>query len=169
MAIPLLRVSYRAWRRLLTKGGARPSAALFDERHVDPGHRQPEVHALPTSVRLRTTPLSSRMVIAPAPPPMAIPAASLTYFPSRAGARPCVFTRSSFCTRYPVYFSQSRGRRSASASARKPTHRLRVPFEKPARRLDERPALASIVYRNACRYFAAHLGQMALARDRPYF
>jgi hypothetical protein len=46
MATPLLRVSYRDWQRLLTKGGTRSSAALFDERHIYPGHRQPEVHAL---------------------------------------------------------------------------------------------------------------------------
>jgi CRP-like cAMP-binding protein len=63
----------------------------------------------------------------------------------------------------------ARGRRSVSAYAREPTHLLRLPFDKLAKLLDERPALALIVYRNACRYFAAHLGQMALERDRPYF
>jgi len=63
----------------------------------------------------------------------------------------------------------ARGRRSVSAYAREPTYMLRLPFDKLAKLLDERPALALIVYRNACSYFAAHLGQMALERDRPYF
>jgi CRP-like cAMP-binding protein len=62
----------------------------------------------------------------------------------------------------------ARGRRSVSAYARETTHLLRFPFDKLTKLLDERPALALIVYRNACRYFAAHLGQMALERDRPY-
>ena len=63
----------------------------------------------------------------------------------------------------------ARGRRSASAYAREPTHLLRFPFDTLSKLLDERPALALIVYRNACGYFAAHFGQMALERDRPYF
>jgi|GEM_PF-2491700 CRP/FNR family cyclic AMP-dependent transcriptional regulator len=63
----------------------------------------------------------------------------------------------------------ARGRRSVSAYAHEPTHLLRLPFDNLAQLLDERPALALIVYRNACRYFAAHFGQMALERDRPYF
>jgi len=63
----------------------------------------------------------------------------------------------------------ARGRRSVSAYAREPTHLLRLPFDKLAKLLDERSALALLVYRNACRYFAAHLGRMALERDRPYF
>jgi CRP/FNR family transcriptional regulator, cyclic AMP receptor protein len=61
------------------------------------------------------------------------------------------------------------GRRTVSAYAREPTYLLRIPFDKLAKLLDERPALALIVYRNACRYFAAHLGQVALQLDRPYF
>jgi CRP/FNR family transcriptional regulator, cyclic AMP receptor protein len=63
----------------------------------------------------------------------------------------------------------ARGRRSVSAYAREPTYLLRLPFDKLAKLLDERPALALIVYRNACGYFAAHFGQIALERDRPYF
>jgi CRP-like cAMP-binding protein len=63
----------------------------------------------------------------------------------------------------------ARGLRSVSAYAREPTYLLRLPFDKLAKLLDERPALALIIYRNACGYFAAHLGQMALERDRPYF
>jgi CRP-like cAMP-binding protein len=63
----------------------------------------------------------------------------------------------------------ARGRRSVSAYAREPTYVLRLPFDELAKLLNERPALALIVYRNACGYFAAHLGQMALERDRPYF
>ena len=63
----------------------------------------------------------------------------------------------------------ARGRRLVSAYAREPTHMLRLAFNKLSKLLDERPALALIVYRNACRYFAAHFGQMALERDRPYF
>jgi CRP-like cAMP-binding protein len=63
----------------------------------------------------------------------------------------------------------ARGRLAVSAYAREPTHLLRLPFDKLAKLLDERPALALIVYRNACGYFAAHFGQMALERDRPYF
>jgi NTE family protein len=62
-----------------------------------------------------------------------------------------------------------RGRRSVSAYAREPTYLLCLRFDSLAQLLDERPALALIVYRNACRYFAAHLGQMALKLDRPYF
>jgi CRP-like cAMP-binding protein len=61
------------------------------------------------------------------------------------------------------------GRRSVSAYAREPTYLLRLPFDTLATLLDARPALALLVYRNACRYFAAHLGQMALERERPYF
>jgi hypothetical protein len=41
----------------------------------------------PTPVRLMTTPLSFCMVVAPAPPPTAIPAAALTYFPSKSANR----------------------------------------------------------------------------------
>jgi CRP-like cAMP-binding protein len=63
----------------------------------------------------------------------------------------------------------ARGRLPVSAYAREPTYLLRLPFDKLAKLLDERPALALIVYRNASRYFAAHLGQLALERDRPYF
>jgi len=61
------------------------------------------------------------------------------------------------------------GRRSVSAYAREPTYLLRLPFDALTKLLSERPALALIVYRNACRYFAAHLGQVALQLDRPYF
>ena len=50
-----------------------------------------------------------------------------------------------------------------------PTYLLRFPFDALTRLMSERPALALIVYRNACRYFAAHLGQVALQLDRPYF
>jgi len=63
----------------------------------------------------------------------------------------------------------ARGRRLASAYTRETTHLLRIPFDKLAKLLDERPALALIVYRNACSFFAAHLGQMALEFDRRYF
>jgi hypothetical protein len=41
----------------------------------------------PTPVRLMTTPLSFCMVAAPAPPPTAMPAAALTYFPSKSASR----------------------------------------------------------------------------------
>jgi CRP/FNR family transcriptional regulator len=61
-----------------------------------------------------------------------------------------------------------RGARPASASAREPTHLLRIPFERFSKVLAERPGLALIVYRNACAFFAKHLRTLALDLNRRY-
>ena len=63
----------------------------------------------------------------------------------------------------------ARGRRSVSSGCPRAHPAAAPPFHKLAKLLDERPALPLIVYRNACRYFAAHLGQMALECDPSYF
>ncbi len=61
-----------------------------------------------------------------------------------------------------------RGTRQASASAREPTHLLRISFERFSKVLAERPGLTLIVYRNACAFFAKHLRTIALDLNRRY-
>jgi CRP-like cAMP-binding protein len=61
-----------------------------------------------------------------------------------------------------------RGTRPASASARERTHLLRIPYEQLSKVLSERPALALIVYRNACAFFAKHFRALALDLNRRY-
>ena len=53
------------------------------------------------------------------------------------------------------------GPRPASASARERTYLLRIPYERLAKMFTERPALALLVHRNACAFFAKHLRMMA--------
>ena len=61
-----------------------------------------------------------------------------------------------------------RGTRPASASTRERTYLLRIPYERLSKVLAERPALALLVYRNACAFFANHLRTMALDLNRRY-
>ena len=61
-----------------------------------------------------------------------------------------------------------RGTRPASASAREPTHILKIPYERLSKVLSERPGLALIVYRNACAFFAKHFRTLALDLNRRY-
>ncbi len=61
-----------------------------------------------------------------------------------------------------------RGNRPASASARERTYLLRIPYERLSKLLAERPELALLVYRNACRFFAKHFRTIALDLDRRY-
>ncbi len=61
-----------------------------------------------------------------------------------------------------------RGTRPASASARERTYLVRVPYERLSKVLAERPELALLVYRNACRFFAKHFRAIALDLDRRY-
>ncbi len=50
-----------------------------------------------------------------------------------------------------------RGRRPASAVAQEATHLIRIPFATLASVLEERPAMACKVYRNACTFLARRL------------
>ena len=61
-----------------------------------------------------------------------------------------------------------RGTRPAFAFARERTHLLKIPFERLSKVLAERPALALLIYRNACAFFANHLRTMALALNHRY-
>ena len=61
-----------------------------------------------------------------------------------------------------------RGTRPASASARERTYLVRIPYERLAKVLAERPGLALLVYRNACAFFAKHFRMMALDLNRRY-
>jgi len=61
-----------------------------------------------------------------------------------------------------------RGPRPAAACAREPTHLLRIPFARFSEVLAERPELALLVYRNACAFFAKHLGRLALTLNHRY-
>jgi CRP-like cAMP-binding protein len=61
-----------------------------------------------------------------------------------------------------------RGTRPASASTRERTYVLRIPYERLSKVLAERPALALLVYRKACAFFANHLRTMALDLNRRY-
>jgi CRP-like cAMP-binding protein len=62
-----------------------------------------------------------------------------------------------------------RGTRAAVASTRERTRVLRIPFDKLATLLAERPGLALIVYRNAAAFLAGHVRQLALEIDHRYF
>jgi CRP-like cAMP-binding protein len=61
-----------------------------------------------------------------------------------------------------------RGPRPAAAYTREPTHLLRIPYERLSQVLAERPALALLVYRNACTFFAKHIRRMALTLNHRY-
>ncbi len=60
------------------------------------------------------------------------------------------------------------GKRPASAYTRERTYLLRIPFEQLSKMLAERPELALLVYRNACKFFAKHFRTIALDLDRRY-
>lgn len=60
------------------------------------------------------------------------------------------------------------GKRPASACTRERTYLLRISFERFSKVLAERPELALLVYRNACRFFAKHFRTIALDLDRRY-
>ena len=60
------------------------------------------------------------------------------------------------------------GVRPASATTRERTYLLRISYERLAKVLAERPALALLVYRNACAFFAKHLRMMALSLNHRY-
>ena len=61
------------------------------------------------------------------------------------------------------------GKRFATASARERTQVSRIPFDKLAQLLANRPALALLFYRNACTFLAKHVRELALERDHRYF
>jgi len=61
-----------------------------------------------------------------------------------------------------------RGKRPASAFTRERTYLLRIPFERFSKVLTERPELALLIYRNACRFFAKHFRAIALDLNRRY-
>jgi CRP-like cAMP-binding protein len=60
------------------------------------------------------------------------------------------------------------GMRPASAYTRERTYLLRISFEQLSKMLAERPELALLVYRNACKFFAKHFRTIALDLDRRY-
>jgi len=60
-------------------------------------------------------------------------------------------------------------KRFATATARERTQLVRIPFDKLTQLLTDRPALALLFYRNACTFFAKHVRELALERDRRYF
>ena len=60
------------------------------------------------------------------------------------------------------------GPRPASASTRERTYLLRIPYDRLAKVLAARPALALLVYRNACTFFAKHLRMMAHSLNHRY-
>ena len=60
------------------------------------------------------------------------------------------------------------GPRPAAAYAHEPTHLVRIPFARFSQVLAERPALALLVYRNACMFFAKHIRRMALTLNHRY-
>lgn len=61
-----------------------------------------------------------------------------------------------------------RGNRPASAHTRERSYLLRIPFDRFSKVLAERPALALLVYRNACAFFAKHFRAIALDLNRRY-
>jgi CRP-like cAMP-binding protein len=62
-----------------------------------------------------------------------------------------------------------RGTRPAFAYSRERTRLLKIPYERLAQMLAERPELALLVYRNACAFLAKHYRSMALNLNRRYF
>jgi CRP-like cAMP-binding protein len=61
------------------------------------------------------------------------------------------------------------GKRFATATTRERTQVARIPFDKLAQLLTDRPTLALLFYRNACTFLAKHVRELALERDRRYF
>ncbi|HTP04773.1 MAG TPA: cyclic nucleotide-binding domain-containing protein [Nitrospirota bacterium] len=60
------------------------------------------------------------------------------------------------------------GNRPASAHTRERSYLHRIPFDRFSKVLAERPALALLVYRNACAFFAKHFRAIALDLNRRY-
>jgi len=60
-------------------------------------------------------------------------------------------------------------KRVASATARERTQLVRIPFDKLAQLVAERPTFALIFYRNACVFLAKHVRELALERNHRYF
>jgi CRP-like cAMP-binding protein len=60
-------------------------------------------------------------------------------------------------------------KRFATATTRERTQLVRIPFDKLAQLLTDRPALALLFYRNACAFFAKHVRELGSERDRRYF
>lgn len=61
------------------------------------------------------------------------------------------------------------GKRFATATVRERTQLIRIPFDKLAQLLTDRPTLALLFYRNACTFLAKHVRELAVERDRRYF
>ena len=62
-----------------------------------------------------------------------------------------------------------RGTRPAFAYSRERTRLLKIPYERLAQVLAQRPELALLVYRNACAFLAKHYRSMALNLNGRYF
>jgi len=60
-------------------------------------------------------------------------------------------------------------KRVATAVTRERTQLVRIPFDKLARLVTERPAFGLIFYRNASMFLAKHVRELALERDHRYF
>ena len=60
-------------------------------------------------------------------------------------------------------------KRIASATARERTQLVRIPFDKLAQLVAERPTFGLIFYRNASMFLAKHVRQLALEHDHRYF
>ena len=59
--------------------------------------------------------------------------------------------------------------RVASAVARERTQLVRIPFDRLTQLVAERPNFGLIFYRNASRFLAKHVRELALERDQRYF
>ena len=81
MAIPLLRASYRDRQQLLTKANGQRSAILLDECNIDPGHRQPKVHALANAGKIDDHPLIALHGRRPCPTAHSDPGRRFDVFP----------------------------------------------------------------------------------------
>lgn len=60
-------------------------------------------------------------------------------------------------------------KRVASATARERTQLVRIPFDKLAHLVTDRPTFGLIFYRNACLFLAKHVRELALERNHRYF
>jgi CRP-like cAMP-binding protein len=60
-------------------------------------------------------------------------------------------------------------KRVATATVRERTQLVRIPFDKLAQLVTERPTLAVIFYRNATMFLAKHVRELALEHNHRYF
>ena len=60
-------------------------------------------------------------------------------------------------------------KRVASATARERTQLVRIPFDKLAQLVAERPTFGVIFYRNASMFLAKHVRELGLERNQRYF